>query len=1449
MCKNSYEYLAKKMGQQKKSFLHLHKQAILRCLRKCLGKNHEDADYFVTLADNLKELAHSPIKFSAQMQDHALRAIIIVEEMPFIISTLQNIDPKPDFSHFERIEIGGIKAPLLVFIMKWERTDFSASDLMSHVSHRVRFNLLAVSDRDAYLTHTQSIIESIADLDTRSFLNWLASDHFTYLGYTNYGQKLLPNLGFFRDNDFSLQSLLPEQQFNKLRNYLEETSEPIIFLKSSIMSPVHRHVPLDIVFIRSQKPQNFFCFVGLYTAIAYSTAKQAIPVVGPKILKALKTLKIKAQSYEGKVMRHLADTLPYDEVLQSSVTSLSVILKRIYEHHTNDRFGSIVFTDPINRYTNIILYIPNKSFDTNKFVRAQRVTEDITQANLSLVNAILDFTSYGLVHYRTYSELSTDVIKKIDQSLSPIFEDWLKNFANRLKSSPQHPYYQLALHDYNGLYTTKYQMNTSVDQAIFDIAYVHECVTKKHREVRFYFDTQKHLHIRIFNPHEFLILSDAFVSLDNFGLRVLTESSYTFKTTQGMNVWIHDMRVDIKDAFMHTRQLKKIMWGRVVEALQKLWCGHLEDAYFNSLVTTENVSWKDVILHKALAHYLRQIGLGLQINDLQFLLENYHRFFAHVSALFNILHDPAIELTQDERHAQADHMIRLCESYLFSVVDSEDERWLRCLLETTRAIVRTNFFTTAFTDSALPRIAIKLDTKKIKESPEPKPFKEIFVYTSAFEGVHLRSAAVARGGIRWSDRREDYRTEILGLLAAQIVKNSIIIPAGAKGGFVLKKSPKQFDSPEEYRDFAINSYKQFIQSLLDITDNIPHQSATYLSYDGQDPYLVVAADKGTASFSDHANEVSQKNQFWLGDAFASGGKYGYSHKDLGITAKGAWESAKHHFMQKGIDIQQESIKVVGVGDMSGDVFGNGMLCSDKLLLVAAFDHRHIFIDPNPTADTSFQERSRLFALPKSSWNDYDKKLISKGGGVFSRQDRKIKITPQMREIFEIPATHTVLSANQLIHFILSSPVDLLWFGGIGTFVCASHEDAFGVKDPVNNAIRVKARDLRCRVIVEGANLGVTHAARMEFAALGGVINTDSIDNSAGVNCSDYEVNIKILFQELINNKKMTLSQRNQMLETVRGEVVTLILQNNILQNQLLTNMQNNLRSNPDDTSLVTFLKQNNLISTDALNAQDARHVSSRPELCLMISHVKNFLTEKLLLSQLCEHKVFEGLLLGYFPQSLSRKYADTVLKHPLRKNIIATTLANKIVNVMGADFPVRLQNATNAQWPQLVCLWYSFTTCLPHCTFDSLSNKEKEFVYAILSFLLRSLPHNFQEFTYTPQTNGKGKHLLWQQSLMWANQFVPTTASIKEILGFITEHKWDEVLLEILPEGHENETERTILGNLFDEILTNLFAYIQKQSKESPACHIHEKTLARFQTESFTHKIELAQNFLKILRL
>lgn len=1427
------------------------KQILKSCLQKALSKSHEGIDHYLDMSDQLEALPLPKTYMAIQQHNTSLYALLVTEEIPFVISTIQNLYPKPDQIDFERVAWDPHQNTAVVFVLKWERSLVDPQLLRENLLERMTLNRLAVEDRDAFIEQSLCIGADVQDADARSFLGWLARDHFTYLGYTSLGSRSAAkgkSLGFFRDRHFSFERLFDQKQQEELEQYLQNTAEPIIFLKSSLMSPVHRYVPMDVVLIRGKHPQSFSCFVGLYTAIAYSTAKQTMPFVSGKILSALKMLKMKPQSYEGKVMRHLVDTLPYDEVLQCSVHNLSKILKKTYEHHAHDRFGTIIFADPLNRYTNIILYIPNKSFDTNKFVRAQKVIEEIVQSDLALVNALLDFTSYGLVHFRTSHRLTAEHIKSIDSALAPIFEDWLKTLILQLKKTPYHHLLQLVQQNHQGLYSAKYRAATPVEQAILDLPFLNECISQNRRSARFYSDDKKNLHIRIVNPEGFLVLSDAFVSLDNFGLRVLTETSFTMQTSTNREVWIHDMRVEVKNSFVHAHHLKRNGWDVVVEALDKLWCGHLEDSYLNSLVTTEQLNWKTIVFLKALTHYLRQIGLGLQTNDLQFLIENYHRFFAHICKLFAIMHDPSIELTEDERHAQADHILRLCESYLFSVVDAEDERWLRCLLDTTRAVVRTNVYTTAFAEDRPPRIAIKIDTKKIKEAPEPKPYKEIFVYSSLFEGVHLRASAVARGGIRWSDRREDYRTEILGLLAAQIVKNGIIIPAGAKGGFVLKKSAKQFETSDDYRNFAIASYKTFIQSILDITDNIPHKKQRYLTYDAEDPYLVVAADKGTAAFSDYANEVAQANGFWLDDAFASGGKFGYSHKDLGITARGAWESAKHHFMQMGIDIQSESIRVVGVGDMSGDVFGNGMLCSETILLVAAFDHRHIFIDPHPAADISFQERQRLYALPKSSWDDYNKDLISRGGGVFSRHDKKIKITPAMREVFAIPAMHATLSAHQLIRYILCAPCDLLWFGGIGTFVSSSYEDAFSVKDPFNNTIRVHARDLHCRAIVEGANLAITQAARVEFAAMGGIINTDSIDNSAGVNCSDYEVNMKIVFQQLINQKRLTLTQRNQLLESVKDEVVGLILRNNILQNRLLTNMQEKLRTNPDSRSLLDFLRKNGLMNINALADMETRTAITRPELCLIISHVKNFLKEKLLLASSCHHKVFDDMVLAYFPYSLTRKFTESILQHPLRKNIIATTLANQIVNTMGADFPVRLYKMANAPWSHIVCVWYSIVKCLPHVKAEELSNKELEFMCAVLSFVLRTLPANFQNFHYTSTQTMRPKGTFWQAYMNWLNLYVPSALPMKDIIAYIDAHRWDDILMEILPDGMEGDDERAILGNLFSEVLDSLFTYILKQSQESPACNIHAHTILRVKAETFIHKVALAQNFLKILR-
>ncbi|MFW5833237.1 MAG: NAD-glutamate dehydrogenase [Pseudomonadota bacterium] len=761
-------------------------------------------------------------------------------------------------------------------------------------------------------------------------------------------------------------------------------------------------------------------------------------------------------------------------------------------------------------------------------------------------------------------------------------------------------------------------------------------------------------------------LARALPILANMGLTVLDEQPYRIRDVHGRDFWLHDFGMAVTSgADVDVEQTRE----RFHDAFARIWAGEVEDDGFNRLVLLAGLGARQVQILRAYCRYMRQIKIPFSQAYIEDTLAHHPAIARALADYFEARFDPDFP---DERTSAVDAATARINALLESVAVRDEDIIIRAYREVMAASLRTNAYQPDDAGRAKPYLAIKVDPARIRLMPEPRPAFEIFVHSVRFEGVHLRGGKVARGGIRWSDRREDFRTEILGLMKAQQVKNSIIVPVGAKGGFVLKRPPT--GDRQALQDEAIACYRLFLSGLLDITDNrkageiVP--PADVVRHDGDDPYLVVAADKGTATFSDIANEVARSYGFWLDDAFASGGSAGYDHKKMGITAKGAWKSVERHFRELGRDCQAQPFTCVGIGDMSGDVFGNGMLLSRQIKLIAAFDHRHVFVDPDPDPAGSFAERERLFGVPRSSWDDYDRSKLSRGGGIWPRTAKTIQLSPDAKRALGV--RDTVLAPNDLIKAILTAPVDLLWNGGIGTYVKASDERHAEAEDRANDAVRVDASQLRCKIVGEGGNLGMTQQARIEFAERGGRVNTDSIDNSAGVDCSDHEVNIKILLGEVVQAGDLTLKQRDRLLAEMTDEVAELCLRDNVLQNLALSIAQ----AMPADyldaqIGLMHRLESDGVLDRGlALLPGDEALVErrkagrglTRPEMAVLMAHTKNALYDLLLASPVVEEPHLEQDLAKYFPRPLRRRFAEPIAAHGLRREIIATWLANSLVN-------------------------------------------------------------------------------------------------------------------------------------------------------------------------------------------
>lgn len=834
-----------------------------------------------------------------------------------------------------------------------------------------------------------------------------------------------------------------------------------------------------------------------------------------------------------------------------------------------------------------------------------------------------------------------------------------------------------------------YLADYKAEMALADIPYLEQLSDDNPIAINFYYSDDKNtdypLHLRLFQWQKPIALSDILPIFEYLGLRTDNERPDSIELAEEQTIWISDFAVTYP-RHLNVEEIRKSFQ----EAFIKIYFGEAENDGFNKLILGASMSWREIMILRAYAKYLRQVVFRFSQTYIENAIANNTNIARDLILLFLTMHDPLQKIKNAGEEKKIEARILNSLEYVNSL---DEDRILRRILTLIKATLRTNYF--QLTNDKQPKsyFSFKLDSRAIPELPQPLPLYEIFVYATNFEAIHLRYAKVARGGIRWSDRREDFRTEILGLMKAQVVKNAVIVPSGAKGGFVLKKN---FIEKTALQEQVIECYKSFISGLLDLTDNIIGDKTFHpknvVCYDSYDPYLVVAADKGTASFSDLANDIAKSYNFWLGDAFASGGKTGYDHKKMGITARGAWESIKRHFRELGVNTNNQIITVVGIGDMSGDVFGNGMLYSNKLKLIAAFDHRNIFIDPNPNAEISYNERKRLFNLATSSWEDYNSKLISKGGGVFKRNVKSITITAQMKAALAIE--DNALTPNDLIRAILCAPVDLLYNGGIGTFVKSSHETQAEVGDRTNDYCRVDGKDLRCQVVGEGGNLGFTQLGRVEYALEGGLINTDFIDNSGGVDCSDHEVNLKILLDKQVHRKQLTEQKRNQILVSVTDEVAKLVLFDNYAQALVMSYSAFHAKQNiglhinyiKDLESLGVLNREVEFLPTDKeLAERKAADIGlTRPELAILLAYTKIYIKQALINSSLPEDVFLKRKVTNAFPVSLRKKYGEDMQHHRLARNIIATELSNKVVNNMGITFVYRMQIETGASIPEII---------------------------------------------------------------------------------------------------------------------------------------------------------------------
>ena len=1134
-----------------------------------------------------------------------------------------------------------------------------------------------------------------------AFLHWIVNHHFTFIGFRTYdlvaeaGQDLLQlvpgsGLGIFRGtrSDHVSESFahIPAPMRISAR-----TPTLLVITKATAQSPVHRPAHMDYLGIKrfdeAGEVIGEWRFLGLYSSTAYNSPPTDIPILRRKVAQVMQRAALAPASHAGKAMQNILANFPRDEMFQASEQELLETATGILHVRERHRLRLFLRRDPYGRFISALIYVPRDRYNTELRHRMQEILMQgfegqgvefdvqFSEAVLARVHFIIRTQPEQVLEYEE-TELEARLIEAM-HSWEDELQVALRDKFGEGKSVQLVQKYGVA---FPSAYREDFMPRTAV-QDIRHLEAVSEAMPLDTELYRPLESSDEMLRFKVYGRQRPMPLSDVLPILERMGLRVLGARPYEIVPPTGERVWILDFDMTAGCGIeIEVLKIKKIFQ----EAFARVCAGDIENDGFNRLVLTAGLDWRKVMLLRGICKYLLQGRSPFSQSYMAATLADNPRIAALLIQLFLVRFDPK---RQSEAAGAGEKLASRIVEALDAVVNLDEDRILRRYLTVIQAMLRTNYFQQTASHDPKGYLSFKLDPNQVPDLPQPLPMYEIFVYAPWVEGVHLRGGPVARGGLRWSDRREDFRTEVLGLMKAQMVKNAVIVPVGAKGGFVAKRLPAS-DNRKAVQEEVIHCYRTFVSGLLDLTDNIidgkvvpPPQVARY---DGDDPYLVVAADKGTATFSDIANGIASEYDFWLGDGFASGGSSGYDHKGMGITARGAWESVKRHFYQLGVNVQQQDFTVVGIGDMAGDVFGNGMLLSPHIKLVAAFNHRHIFIAPDPDPALSFEERKRLFQLADSGWSDYDKRLISPGGGVYPRSAKSIQLSPEACQVLAVEAGQWV--PNELIQALLRAPVDLLWNGGIGTYVKASRESHADVGDRVNDVLRVDALQLRCKVVAEGGNLGFTQLARVEYARRGGLINTDAIDNSGGVDCSDHEVNIKILLNQMVSSGDMTVKQRNRLLVGMTDEVAALVLRHNYLQTQALSIAASEASRLPNEHArLMQELEREGRLKrkleflpsdSELAKREKAGEGLTRSEIAILLSYSKIKLFEALCRSDISEDGYLARELIDYFPSAMREGFVDRMQQHPLRWEIIATQITNSLINRMGSTFVLRIQDET-----------------------------------------------------------------------------------------------------------------------------------------------------------------------------
>ncbi len=1166
-------------------------------------------------------------------------------------------------------------------------------------------------------------------------LRWLADGHFTFLGYREYDLVTGPaamaltavpgtGLGILRHDRIGQGSFATLPDAVKAR-----ALEPqrLIATKANSRSTVHRPSYLDYVAVKRLAPDGTvvgeYRFLGLYTHAAFADSIRTIPVLRRKLAEVLAFSGMAADSHDGKDVAEVLDFYPREELFMSSVVDLAAITAGVHVLRERRQTRLFLRKDIYNRYVSCLVYLPRDRYTTQVRLRAQQILQRAFGARHVDYSVQVGESPIATLHLVVRAERGRHLPDAdpvaLERAVAAAVRSWDDDLADEAATALGAQRARELLTQIGDMIPATYKTDVPASAAITDFARILE-LRRSGRDVDFeLWESENYVggvpiepdddvpasvkrvwRLTIYRTGGPITLTDVLPRLQHMGVDVVDEHPYEFPAAQPF--WIYDFglrRQPMLDSSAETQQGDLISNQRIREqiedALLALWDGEIENDGFNALVLDAQLTWRQVVVLRAYAKYLRQAKATFSQDYIEDVLRTNPHIARLLVTLFESRFDPAKEAGEAERSEAIAEEIT---GALDSVASLDEDRILRSYLGLITATLRTNYFSSAAAD--VPYLVFKLNASAVPDLPAPRPRFEMFVYSPRFEGVHLRFASVARGGLRWSDRREDFRTEILGLAKAQEVKNSVIVPSGAKGGFVCKQLPDPADR-EAYQGEVLACYRMFISAMLDVTDNLEAGQVVpptnVVRHDDDDPYLVVAADKGTATFSDTANEIALSRGFWLGDAFASGGSEGYDHKKMGITARGAWESVKFHFRTRGVDVDADDFTVVGIGDMSGDVFGNGMLLSRHIKLVAAFDHRHVFVDPDPDPAVSFAERKRLFELPRSSWADYNPALISAGGGIWPRSAKSIQLSPQVRAALDLGSSQIALAPDELISAILAAPVDLLWNGGIGTYVKASNQSNADVGDRSNDAVRVDAAALRAKVVGEGGNLGLTQEARIEYALAGGLVCTDFIDNSAGVDTSDHEVNIKILLDREVRAGNLTERGRNELLQQMTDEVAEQVLKDNYHQiRALAASWAQSAQMLHVHARYIRRLERDGKIRRRLDVLPNDREIAERrsagtglviPEFSVLLAQTKIDTAQQVLASALPDDPYLHRVLVDYFPTPLRQKYAGGMSSHRLHREIITTSVVNDMIDRSGVTFAFRLNEETGASVPEITAAW------------------------------------------------------------------------------------------------------------------------------------------------------------------